>query len=120
MVLTRFLYSIFYLEIIPPPLGPLRGSGVGTNRGLGFYFWTFRFRTAAICFTLWTFAVGFGVGVRVWGVAAHIGGQATPLTPLGLEDLLKVATLLGVGFGVSLKVCKGCGFSAWGVNSLGV
>ena len=53
-------------------------------------------------------------------MVAHIGRQATPLTPLGLEDLLKVATLLGGGFGVSLKVCKGCGFSAWGVNSLGV
>jgi hypothetical protein len=42
-VLTRFLYSIFYLEIITSPWGL---SEAGTNRGLGFYF------LVAICFTL--------------------------------------------------------------------
>jgi hypothetical protein len=54
---------------------------------------------AAICFTLWTFAVSTAWVISVWGVAAHIGREATPLTPLGLEDLLE-ATLLGGGFGV--------------------
>jgi hypothetical protein len=50
----------------------------------------------------------------VWGVAT---GGRPHLSHLGGS---RGVTLLGGGFGVSLKVCKVGVFSAWGVETLGV